>query len=68
MRDVFYTLMVVWIIWRIMNSVNSYKAKQAQTPKSEQRKQGETFVDYVPPKTNSKHDDTGEYVDYEEIK
>jgi len=72
MRDVFYTLLVVWIIWRIMNSVNTIRARQSNTngpvnPGSG-RKPGETTVDYVPPSHKSKSDTEGEYVDYEEIK
>ena len=70
MRDVFYTLLVVWIIWRIMNGVNSIKTKVSSnaTRSQNQRKPGETTVDYVPPKAKSKYDDAGEYVDYEEVK
>ncbi|MCW3084663.1 MAG: hypothetical protein JWP12_2029 [Bacteroidetes bacterium] len=70
MRDVFYTLLVVWIIWRIMNSVNNIKTKvSSNASKSQnQRRAGETTVDYVPPKAKSKYDDAGEYVDYEEVK
>jgi hypothetical protein len=69
MKDVFYTLLVVWIIWKIINSVNTIRAKQNvsdhQGPRP--RKPGETTVDYIPPKNKSKYDDKGEYVDYEEI-
>ena len=75
MKDVFYTLLVVWVIWRILNSVNSYRAKssnsqQTTSPKESfgTKKEGETTVNYVPPKKKSVADDEGEYVDYEEIK
>jgi hypothetical protein len=68
MRDVFYTLLVVWIIWRILNSVNSIKSRSKVNNHEERRKPGETTVDFVPPKNKSRYDDTGEYVDYEEIK
>ena len=75
MKDVFYTLLVVWVIWRILNSVNSHRAKssnqqQTASPKghSGTKKEGETTVNYVPPKKKSVGDDEGEYVDYEEIK
>lgn len=69
MRDVFYTLLVVWIIWRIMNGVSVIRGKQSvpNQPKSF-RKEGETTVDFVPPKKKSVADSEGEYVDYEEIK
>jgi hypothetical protein len=70
MRDVFYTILVVWIIWRIINSVNTIRSKQAASAKKDtySKKQGETTVEYVPPKNKSRFDGEGEYVDYEEIK
>jgi hypothetical protein len=71
MKDVFYTLLVVWIIWRIMNSVNTMRAKQpppAAGTSTNVRKEGQTHVDYVPPRKKTVADNEGEYVDYEEIK
>jgi hypothetical protein len=69
MRDVFYTLLVVWIIWRILNSVNVIRAKTSVPNRpSSSRKEGETTVDFVPPKKKSVADSEGEYVDYEEMK
>ena len=66
MKDVFYTILVVWIIWRIINSMNVYRAKQGA--QSSSRKEGETNVDYLPPKKKTVGDNEGEYVDYEEVK
>lgn len=71
MKDIFYTILVVWIIWKIINSVNTIRSKQAASVKNDQhsRRPGETTVEYVPPKNKRKNDDDdGEYVDYEEIK
>ncbi len=72
MKDVFYTLLVVWVIWRVMNAFSSDKSKPNNTPPPSSRpytkKEGETTVDYVPPKSKGIKDDAGEYVDYEEIK
>jgi hypothetical protein len=75
MKDIFYTILVVWIVWRIFSSINAYKARQTASAGEEQkryRKPGETTVDYVPPSKKQKkkddNDDEGEYVDYEEIK
>ena len=70
MRDVFYTILVVWIIWRIMNSVNTIRNRQSANTGNTQggRRPGETTVDYVPPKNKEKYEGEGEYVDYEEIK
>lgn len=67
MKDVFYTILVVWVVWRILNSVNSHRAKQASQQQTSSKKEGETTVNFVPPKKKSVGDDEGEYVDYEEI-
>ncbi len=74
MRDVFYTILVVWIVWRIINAFSSSKTKaQNTTSNSAQypnKKEGETTVDFMPQTSNATKlkDDAGEYVDYEEIK
>ena len=68
MRDVFYTLLVVWIIWRIMNGVNVIRTKSSASSQPSSRKEGETTVNFVPPKKKTVADSEGEYVDYEEIK
>ena len=69
MRDVFYTLLVVWIIWRIMNGFSSVRSAARPAPKqSSSKREGETTVDFVPPKKKFVADSEGEYVDYEEVK
>lgn len=72
MRDVFYTILVVWILWRIFSSISGYKAQQknnstASSTSQNNRKQGDTSVDYIPPVKKKISDDEGEYVDYEEL-
>lgn len=68
MKDIFYTIVVVWLVWRILNSVNSHRAKRASQQQTASKKEGETTVNYVPPKKKNVGDVEGEYVDYEEIK
>jgi hypothetical protein len=68
MRDIFYTVLVVWIIWRIFNSVSNMKTRTSSNGSATAKRPGETTVDYIPPKNTGKYDDSGEYVDYEEIK
>lgn len=68
MKDVFYTLLVVWIIWRILNSVNSHRAKQTSQQQTSSKKEGDTTVNFVPPKKKNVGDDEGEYVEFEDIK
>lgn len=70
MRDVFYTLLTVWVVWRIY---------QAFTTKSSHSSTGKDFFEHdkdannITIKNNSTaskkiSDDEGEYVDFEEIK
>jgi hypothetical protein len=72
MRDIFYTILVVWIIWRVLDSISAYGAKKKQSNSNfsskSQRKEGETKVDYIPPTKNKISDEEGDYVDYEEVK
>ena len=60
MRDVFFTILTVWLIWRIYNSFQSAVAfRKKEDEMKIKRPSG-------PPK--QKDNDEGEYVDYEEIK
>lgn len=72
MRDVFYTLLVVWIVWRILNSINAYGTQRNNYSKKftsdKKTSDGETVIEYAPPVKKKISDDEGEYVDYEEIK
>lgn len=68
MKDLFYTLLVAWILWRIFSSVNAHRAKKANQQQTTSKKEGETTVNYIPPKKKNVGDVEGEYVDYEEIK
>lgn len=68
MKDVFYTLLVVWLIYRIVNALSSTKTRTT-SEQHENGKVGETTVSYTPPNANKKKfPEEGEYVDYEEIK
>jgi hypothetical protein len=69
MRDLFYTVLVVWILWRILNSISAYKSKQSARAQSNYVPQtGETKIEYVPLQKKKMPDTEGEYVEYEEIK
>ena len=71
MRDVFYTLLVVWIIWRVLNSISTYGTKRKNNvnnfTQNNKRSEGETSIEYAPPIKKKISDDEGEYVDYEEV-
>ena len=69
MRDVFFTILAVWVVYRIWNGIQSVNTRAGNNPgPGPARKDGSVSVDYIPPKQKNKNDDDGEYVDYEEIK
>jgi hypothetical protein len=70
MKDVFYTLLVVWVIWKIVDGLNASRLRSRNSHVSSNERYGETTVSYAPPteKTKKKFPDDGEYVDYEEVK
>jgi hypothetical protein len=69
-RDLVWTLIVIWVIWKIYSMFNIYKLKQQPINQKDnyQKKPGEVKIDKnVTQKTYYNAND-GEYVDYEEIK
>ncbi len=67
MRDLFFTILAIWVLWRIFESLKISKTFNNDIY-DEKKKEGEVSVDYMPPKKKDKDDNDGEYVDYEEIK
>ena len=75
MRDVFYTILIVWIIWKIIGAYNAYTTSKKNFNNNGARyqrnnnkeKEGETFVKYQPPTHKKISDDEGEYVDFEDV-
>lgn len=80
MRDVIWTIIVIWIVWKLYDAftsfsrvkarstVNPYGQAQQQTYRQNNRREGEVKIENkVESKSHFKPDD-GEYVDYEEIR
>ncbi len=82
MKDIIWTVIILWIVWKIYDAFksvtkpktqtnsNSYYSNQNSNHQSYQtKKEGEVKVDInsTKQKAHFKPDD-GEYVDYEEIK
>ena len=65
MRDVFYTILIVWIVMRVLDGISTYGSKKekgttaSSSSQSSQtsRKTGETRVDYIPPTKKRISDD-----------
>lgn len=68
MRDLFFTILAIWIIYRIWNGIQAANARSFNSRGEAKKKAGSVSVDYVPPKKSKQDDDDGEYVDYEEVK
>ncbi|MBL7890837.1 MAG: hypothetical protein JNL24_14885 [Bacteroidia bacterium] len=67
MKDVFYTILVIWILWRIIHSVNLYRSNKTSSSVSEDQR--EVKHSYSSKEAKRKMADSeGEYVDYEEVK
>ena len=72
MRDVFYTILLIWIFWKVFNSITVYKTKQGAASKDQAQNnkssEGQISYDKIPPSKKTINKDNGEYVYYEEIK
>lgn len=66
MKDLFFTILTIWIMWRIYESFRVSRFSKSENHDS--RREGEVTVEYKSPKKNSKDDQGGEYIDYEEMK
>ena len=67
MKDIFFTILVVWIIFRVLGIGKTIYSNHRQGDE-ERKKEGEISIDAVSNKNQKKDTDEGEYVDYEEIK
>lgn len=72
MRDIIWTVILVWLIWKIVDTVKNVSKSKAQGYNSNQQqytREGEVKINNIGPqqKSHFKPED-GEYVDYEEVK
>ena len=68
MADLFYTILILWVLWRIFGGSVKSTVYHKHTYEAPQRKEGEVTVSSGTDKGHHKNTDSGEYVDYEEIK
>jgi hypothetical protein len=74
-RDIIWTVILVWLVWKIIDTFKNVSKMQTQRVNNNQqqqysrRKEGEVKIDstHTSHKPHFKPED-GEYVDYEEIK
>lgn len=72
MKDVFYTLLIVWLVWRVMNSVSNYNAKKNNPTHhfsgEKEKEPGSVTINTQSNSRKKTNDDDGDYVDFEEVK
>ncbi|MBL7883156.1 MAG: hypothetical protein JNL69_03750 [Bacteroidia bacterium] len=66
MRDVFYTILVIWIIWQIIRNVSAYNNRNKPSSQGNTAKPNPS--DRISSAKSKMAEQEGEYVDYEEIK
>lgn len=72
MRDIIWTVIVLWLAWKIVDAIKGVSQKKSQTQgynSQTYKREGEVKINKTgnQQKTHFKPED-GEYVDYEEIK
>lgn len=69
MRDLIWTVIVIWLVWKIYDMFKRIPKKvNNNTSNTKHRKEGEVKVETARKQKNFFDKDDGEYVDYEEVK
>ena len=75
LEDIFYFILFFYLIRKVFsflvgtlfkNSVQN--GSGARTSRNSTKHEGEIEINFVPPKKKQTHEDSGEFVDFEEIK
>jgi hypothetical protein len=73
MRDIIWTVIIIWLIWRIIEAFRTVSATARKAQQTDQHSdnysQNNTYTNpNTQPKKGELKSDAGEYIDYEEIK
>lgn len=69
MRDIIWTIIIIWVIVRIISAFRSYSSPSAKkTVKDHQHNTDQNTSNNPQPKKGELKPGAGEYIDYEEIK
>lgn len=73
MRDIIWTIIVIWVVWRLIDAFRSISAtRKAHSNHSDNQSGNQNYEqsnnDVVTPKKGELKSDAGEYIDYEEVK
>ncbi len=68
MRNIVWTIIVVWVVWKIYNAFASKAKNQSvESNTSSKRKEGEVKIDKNIDQQSHFRPNDGEFVDYEEV-
>ena len=73
MQEFLLTLVVLFVLFKIFgksasSSKSNFNFTQNNYTASEKKPDGKVIVDYIPENKSAKSTDSGDYVDYEEVK
>ena len=71
MRDIVWTIIVIWVVWKIYNLFKNVSHKKTQSiykNNNHQQNNGEIKIEQSGKLKSHFNPNDGEYVDYEEIK
>ncbi|MES2761908.1 MAG: hypothetical protein V4677_06865 [Bacteroidota bacterium] len=72
MRDIIWTIIIVWVVWKIYDAFKSMSKTKSQTDtfngNRSYQKEGEVKIDKTVDLKSHFNPNDGEYVDYEEVK
>lgn len=69
MRDIIWTVIIIWVIFRIISAFRSYSSPSSKrTARDHHHNAGRNTTSQAPHKKGELKPDAGEYIDYEEIK
>ena len=73
MRDIVWTVIIIWIVWKIFDAFKNRSKSKTQQGTSNQnnfhnQKEGDVKINYTTNQKAKYNPSDSEYVDYEEIK
>lgn len=71
MRDIVWTIILIWVVWKIYDAFKSVSIKKTTSSSqqySKQNKEGEVKIEHNVQQKSHFNPNDAEYVDYEEIK
>lgn len=68
MRDLIWTIIIVWVVWKLYDTFKAISKTKPQRANHYSQKEGEVKIDRNVDLKSHYNPDNAEYVDYEEVK